>query len=58
MRRNTVTIYDLPTERQNVFDRSVGHLRAMARETRCEVERMKLNMLAKALEGVLDGISR
>lgn len=47
-------IYDLPTERQNVLDRSIGHLRAMARE--CGgVKAIKLNMAADLIEEALNG---
>lgn len=44
--------YDLISERCNVLHRSVGHLKAMARETNCEVERMKLNMVAQAMADI------
>lgn len=44
--------YNLLSERINVIHRSVGHLRAMAREADNEVERMELEFLAKAMAKV------
>ena len=46
--------YDLLCERINLFHRTPGHLRALAREEEDHVRKIRLNMVADALAKIAD----